>query len=204
MATFVELPTSVPSRYGVPVVARVDVSIFEKRYFTHCLSCTFCVDRCCSFGVDVDLLHKAEIERRAEAIEAYTGVPRGRWFGPDVIEDPEMPGGGAVRTQVEGGACVFLDRQDRGCLLHRYCTDMGIDYRSVKSFVDCLFPLTVTDATLAPADEVDDRTLVCVGTGPTLYEGLRDELRYYFGDPLLRQLDALYEADRREERSRGG
>lgn len=191
MATVIDLRTPVASRYGVPVVSRVDVSIFEKRYFTHCLSCTFCVDRCCSFGVDVDLLHKAEIERRADAIEAYTGVSRDRWFREDLIEDPEMPGGGAVRTQVEDGACVFLDRLNRGCLLHRFCSDMGIDYRSVKSFVDCLFPLTVTDATLAPADEVDDRTLVCVGQGPTLYDGLRDELSYYFGHPLLHQLDAL-------------
>jgi len=191
VATIVELRSPVPSRYGVPVIARVDVSVFEKRYFTHCLSCTFCLDRCCSYGVDVDLLHKAEIERRGEAIEAYTGVPRDRWFADEVIEDVEMPGGGAVRTRVEDGACVFLDRQDRGCLLHRFCSDMGIDYRSVKSLVDCMFPLTVVDATLAPADEVDDRTLVCVGLGPTLYDGLREELRYYFGDALLDQLDEM-------------
>ncbi len=187
-----------PSRYGVPVIAHVDVSIFLKRYFTHCLSCTFCHDSCCSYGVDVDLYHVRQIEQRADALEAYTGVPRDQWFTDDRIEDPELPGGGSVRTRVVNGACVFLDRTDRGCMIHKFCTEFGTDYHDLKSIVDCLFPLCVSDATLCPADEVDDGTLMCVSQGPTLYRGLRDELGYYFGDGLLTVLDEL-EASRRQD-----
>jgi hypothetical protein len=38
---------------------------------------------------------------------------------------------------------------------------------------------------------VDDRSLICLDTGPTLYRGVRDELGYYFGESLLVALDAV-------------
>jgi len=191
MDELITLPKPIASRYGVPVIAHVDLSIFHKHYFTHCLSCTFCNDSCCSYGVDVDLYHVKRMEVRADALEAYTGVPRDRWFTDERIEDPELPGGGSIRTRVVNGACVFLDRADRGCTIHKFCTEFGTDYHDLKSIVDCLFPLCVVDSTLCPADEVDDGTLACVNQGPTLYRGLRDELQYYFGDPLLAVLDEL-------------
>lgn len=186
-----ELSRGYPSRYGAPVVRFVDTTIFRKQYFGVCLECGFCRDLCCSYGVDVDLLHKANIESRAEAIEAYVGVDRHLWFGDTVIEDEELPGGGSVRTQVVDGACVFLNRTGRGCSLHSFCNDMGLDYHDYKSIVDCLFPLVVSDQTLAPADEVDDGTLVCSGQGPTLYRALRGEVEFYFGAALIEALDAL-------------
>ena len=77
------------------------------------------------------------------------------------------------------------------CLIHKFCSEFGTDYHDLKSIVDCLFPLSVTDDTLYPASEVEDRTLACVGTGPTLYRGLRDELLYYFGAELVGVLDGL-------------
>ncbi len=146
---------------------------------------------CCSYGVDVDLLHRDRLLERADVLEAYVGVPRERWFQPDVIDDDEMPGGGSVRTAVDGRGCIFLNQDGRGCTIHMFCNEMGIDYQELKSMVDCLFPLTVNDGVLAPADEVDDRTLVCVGNGETLYRGLRDEVKYYFGDSALTTLDGL-------------
>ena len=186
-----ELPRDFPSRYGAPVVRVVDTTIFLKQYFGVCLECGFCRDLCCSYGVDVDLLHKQNIEERADAIEAYVGVSRDRWFQSTIIEDDELPGGGSVRTQVVDGACVFLNRSGRGCLLHSFCNEMGLDYHDYKSIVDCLFPLVVSDQTLVPADEVDDATLVCSGQGPTLYEALRGEVDFYFGPALIERLDAL-------------
>ena len=191
MASLSPLLRPFPSCYGVPVIRHVDLSIFQKQYFTHCLECTFCADSCCSYGVDVDLLHVDRIMQRADALEAYIGVPREEWFTRERIDDPELPGGGSLRTRVTDGACVFLDRQHRGCTIHRFCDEFGTDYHDLKSVVDCLFPLCVSDAVLCPADEVDDGTLACVATGPTLYRGLRDELRYYFGDGLLETLDVL-------------
>ena len=142
MPRFLRLSRAFASRYGVPVVARVDPRVFTFRYFTHCLQCGFCHDWCCSHGVDVDLLHVDAIRREADALERFTGIPRARWFEPDVEEDDELPGGGALRTRVEDGRCVFLNREGRGCLLHAYSLARGRDYHELKSIVDCLFPLT--------------------------------------------------------------
>jgi hypothetical protein len=187
----VALPMPFPSRYGVPVLSAVDVAIFGGRYFTHCMQCSFCHDSCCSEGVDVDLLHVRALETHAEQLEAYTGIARHRWFTQEHSRDPEMPGGGSVRTRVVDGACVFRDRRGRGCLVHAYCLERDLDYHTLKPLVDCLFPLTFSGGILCPADEVEDGTLVCLDTGPTLYRGVREELGYYFGEGLLVALDAV-------------
>lgn len=191
MEHLVSLPRSFNSRYGVPIISQVDPEIFRRTYFTHCLKCTFCHDWCCLHGVDVDLYHARRIESHAEAIETYTGVPRDHWFTGEYEEDLESPGGGFLRTRVVDGACVFLNRQGRGCLLHAFCLENGIDHHELKSMVDCLFPLSFCDGTLCCADEVEDGSLVCLDTGPTLYRGLRDELRYYFGEEFVSVLDGV-------------
>jgi hypothetical protein len=191
MPRALRLPRPFPSRDGVPSIARVDRRIFALRYFTHCLQCGFCHDWCCQFGVDVELTRVRAIEQHAEELERYTGIPRARWFEPGIERDAEMPGGGARRTQVERGHCVFLRREGRGCLLHAFALDRGMDYHTIKSMVDCLFPLTFSDGLLGPADEILDGELVCAGQGPTLYRGVREELRYYFGDACVAALDAL-------------
>jgi hypothetical protein len=173
------------------VISRVDPRIFRSRYFTHCLQCGFCHDWCCSFGVDVDLVTVANLRRHAQALEAYTGIPPERWFEDEIERDPELPGGGALRAAVVDGACVFLNRRGRGCLLHAFCLSRGMDHHELKSLVDCLFPLTFEGGALCVADEVLDAELVCAGQGPTLYRGVRDELAYYFGADCVAALDAL-------------
>ena len=186
-----QLHRAFTSRYGTPVITEIDTAIFTRKYFTHCMSCRFCHDACCQYGVDVDLTHYEAIRAHADALEAYTGIPRDLWFTEEWEASDDYPGGTSTRTQVVDGACVFLDRKGRGCKLHGYCLHEGIPYQELKSIIDCLFPLTVTDEVLAPADEVDDRTLVCVGTGETLYRGLRGEVKFYFGDVALAVLDRL-------------
>jgi hypothetical protein len=178
----------------VPVIARVDPRIFTYQYFTHCLQCGFCNDWCCSFGVDVDLRAADAILRHADGLERFTGIPRDRWFESGVEPDQQMPGGGTRRTRVEDGACVFLNRSARGCRLHAYCLDQGVDYHDLKSIVDCLFPLTFEDDLLCPSDELIDRELVCMNQGPSAYRGIRDEIRYYFGEECVAALDALEQA----------
>jgi hypothetical protein len=191
MPRALRLPRTFACRDGVPSIARVDSRIFTLRYFTHCLRCGFCHDWCCQFGVDVELVRVRAIERHAQDLERYTGIPRRRWFERGVERDPEMPGGGVRRTRVVNGQCVFLRRDGRGCLLHAFALDRGLDYHEIKSMVDCLFPLTFSDGLLGPADEVLDDELVCAGQGPTLYRGVREEVRYYFGDECVAALDAL-------------
>lgn len=192
------LPRAFPSRYGVPVLHALDPRIFGLRYFTHCLQCTFCHDWCCQFGVDVDRYHVDRILEHADALEAYTGIPRARWFTGEVEAEADSPGGETWRTRVEDGACVFLNRRGRGCLLHAYCVERGIDHRELKSLVDGLFPLSFEDGVLCPALEAEEGELVCLDSGPTLYRGMRDELHYYFGPELVAVLDR-FEVEREPE-----
>ena len=102
-----------------------------------------------------------------------------------------MPGGATTRTRTEKGACVFLNRKGRGCLLHAWCLERGIEPRELKSMVDFLFPLTFDDGLLHPSEEADDGTLVCLDLGPSLYRGLRGELEYYFGGDFVKVLDGF-------------
>ena len=185
------LQKSYPSRYGTPSVHSVDTSIFEKKYFTGCLQCGFCNDACCLDGVDVDRQNVERIETHADKLERYLGIHRDNWFTRSYIEDSEFPGGSYTRTRVLGGACVFHDQHRRGCTLHRYCLENNIDYHELKPMVSCLFPLTFDEGVLHPADEAESDALVCLGDGPTLYRGVRDELLYYFDRTLVHELDGL-------------
>ena len=187
-----KLPRAFPSRDGVPVISRVDPRIFTYHYFTHCLQCNFCHDWCCSHGVDVEVPRASAILKHADSLEAYTGITRDRWFENEVERDPDFPGGAAMRTRVENGACVFLGRDGRrGCTIHAFCLERGIDYHELKSIVDCLFPLTFDGTSLCAADEVIDGDLVCMDQGPSLYHGVRSEIAYYFGNACVAALDAM-------------
>jgi hypothetical protein len=188
---YVTLTRSFASRYGAPAIEWIDAEIFRRTYFTHCLECTYCNDSCCQYGVDVDLVHYRRIMEHAKAIEAYTGIDRSKWFTGEYEEDPEVPGGGSRRTAVKGRGCVFLNPGGRGCLLHGYCLEHGIEFRELKSLVDCLFPASFYDDTLTLAEEVDDKSLVCLGTGPTIYRGVRDDLLYFFGAEFVEELDGM-------------
>jgi hypothetical protein len=181
-------------RWGVPVVDRVDTAIFVRTYFVRCMECTYCHDSCCAYGADVDAENVARVEERADDIAAFTGVPRGRFWTGTWHEDGEVPGGRATRTAVEGGACVFRSRSGRGCTLHSYALARGLDYHLVKPMVSSLFPITWDEGLLHPANEILDRSLQCIDDGPSLYAGVRDEIGWYFGDPLVAELDALERA----------
>ena len=193
--TLIALPRAFAARYGVPVLHSVDPAIFRSRYFTHCLDCGFCHDWCCQFGVDVDRTHVDRILAHADALEQFLGVPRDQWFTGEVDQDEDVPGGETWRTRVVDGACVFLNRRGRGCQLHAFCLDQGIDYRELKSIVDLLFPLTFEGGVLCPASEAATDELVCMRTGPTLYRGVRSEIADLFGPELVGELDRLEALD---------
>ena len=180
-----------PSVFGQPVIHSVDPAIFGYRYFTHCMACGFCHDSCCSYGVDIDVENVARIEALGEDFEAHVGVPRAQWFTKQRWIDPEFPGGAQARTRVKNGACVFLDRKQRGCKIHSYCIANGIDYHQLKPLVSILFPLTFEGGALVASGELEDKSLVCVDQGPCVYDGLREELAYYFGDAFVAELDSL-------------
>ncbi len=155
------------------------------------MTCTFCHDACCQHGVDVAIGERDRILAHADALEPMVGLPRDAWFRERVTEDADFPGGAATRTAVVNGACVFLRRDARGCLLHAFALERGEDYHGLKPMVSALFPVTFGEGALICSGELTDGSLVCAGEGPTAYEMARDELAYYFDAELVGELDAL-------------
>jgi hypothetical protein len=189
--SLVPLKREYPCKMGGPVLKSIDTNIFTLRYFMDCMGCNFCHDVCCSYGVDVDLENVARLKAAPKALKDYIGVPEDEWFTTEVITDPEFPSGRHVRTQVRDGRCVFLNRQARGCKVHSWCLDNNVDYHLLKPMVSILFPVTFDYGVLHASNEVVDGSLACYDTGPTCYQGARDELLYYFGPELVAELDAL-------------
>lgn len=192
------LSRSFACRWGVPAVDRVDTAIFVRRYFMQCMQCSYCFDSCCQYGVDVDAPNVERLRARADDLERYTGVPRDRWFTEAWTDDAEFPGGRHTRTRVQDGACVFRSRTARGCMIHSYALEAGLDYHELKPMVSVLFPVTFDGGLLHPSNEIEDRSLQCIDDGPSLYRGVRDEIAWYFGAGLVAELDGLEELSARD------
>lgn len=162
------------------------------------MSCGFCADACCQHGVDVSVAERDRILARADEIEARVATPRSAWFESEIALDADFPGGAATRTTVVDGRCVFLRRDTRGCVLHSLSLESGDDYHQLKPMVSALFPVTFGEHALLCSEELAEGSLVCAGDGPTAYEMARGELRYFFGDELVAELDALAGAEQFE------
>ena len=156
------------------------------------MQCTFCHDQCCLYGVDVDLPNVNRILDKADELEQFTGIKREKWFYPKKRkQDQEYPGHEYTRTTIKNGACIFLNRNSRGCSLHSFANEKGIDYHELKPFFCAIFPLTFFEGILLIPEEVDSKSLVCLGDGPTLYQGARNAVRHYFGDEIIDELDEI-------------
>jgi hypothetical protein len=187
----IALAQSYACMMGDPVLHGVDPAIFTLRYFTHCMACTFCHDACCDHGVDIDLENVARLRALPQDFHDRIGVPQSEWFTTEITRDSEFPGGAHVRTTTRNGACIFRNEAARGCAIHAYCLEQGLDYHLLKPMVSILFPVTFEQGVLTASGEAVDGSLICSGGGPSLYEGARDELRYYFGPALIAELDGL-------------
>jgi hypothetical protein len=141
--------------------------------------------------VDVDVTNVNRLLEHASALEKLTGHTKDKWFNPDFTVDKEFPGGQFTRTNVVDGYCIFFDKSDRGCLIHKYALSLNIDFHEIKPIVSTLFPLTFDDGLLHPSDEASDKSLVCLGEGSSLYRGIRNDLLYYFGNDFINELDGL-------------
>lgn len=179
------------ARPGTPTVDRVEIDIFRESYFRDCLDCTFCHDSCCQYGACVGRAKVEAILARADELEPLIGRPRDEWFQDWWEPDEGFPGGAYTRTQVTDGACVFLNRRGRGCLLHSFALEKGLPVHDIKPMVCNTFPVEIWDRVLVVPVEVEDRSLVCVGQGPSLYRSARPDLEAYFGPEMVAELDAL-------------
>ncbi|MDP1921823.1 MAG: hypothetical protein Q8L14_36615 [Myxococcales bacterium] len=175
---------------SVPALHSVDSEIFTLRYFQACMQCTFCNDSCCQYGCDVNTGERDKLLALKAELEPFLGIPSSEWFKPEVFEDPEYPTGKFVRSNTRKGACVFLSRTGRGCGIHAFALKTGRDYHPIKPMVCWLFPICWDKGVMRPNSDVKD-DLQCATTGPTLYEGARDELKVAFGDALIAELDGL-------------
>jgi hypothetical protein len=187
----IALRRAYPSIFGAPVLDRVDPGIFRLRYFRRCLECGFCGDQCCDHGVDIDVENARRLEALGPEFAAFVGSQASEWFTGEIIADPEFPGGSHRRTRTRDGHCIFRAPSGRGCRIHAFCLEKGLDYRGLKPLVSILFPVTFEHGALMPSTELADGTLVCGGEGATLYEGARDELAHFFGGGLIAELDGL-------------
>ncbi len=187
----ITLSREYPCISELPIISRVDTEIFVERYFTYCLHCGFCKDSCCKYGTDVDVENLGRINEYVEELEKYVGIKRDEWFEDGIKPYPEYPSGAFVRTRKNRDSCVFLNQKGRGCMIHAFCLNERLDYHLLKPMLCSIFPLTFDNGLLHPAVEVEDRSLVCLGTGETLYVGIWGELEFYFGSGLVTELDKL-------------
>jgi hypothetical protein len=178
-------------RHGLPVVDRVDTRIYVWTYFAACMDCSFCFDTCCQYGATVEPATVEQVLARADVLEPYVGYPRAQWFQDWYRAHDDYPGGRYTRTGVVDGSCVFLNRHGRGCLLHRFALERGVDVHAIKPMMCNLFPVLPENGILGPPDEIRDGSLSCLGRGPTLYRSSRADLEHYFGPELVAELDVL-------------
>ena len=189
--TVVRLSRNYVCVQGAPVIHAVDTDIFRLTYFMYCMACGFCDDQCCSYGVDIDIGNVMRLAALGEDFSSRIAAPLSEWFTAEAVDDAEFPTGRHLRTQVRDGKCVFRARGARGCTIHAYALEKGIDYHDLKPIVSTLFPATFEQGVLVPSSEVLDGSLICTGAGPSVYEGARGELAYYFGSEFVAELDAL-------------
>ena len=96
------------------------------------------------------MLHVPALEMHAAGLEARTGIPRDRWFTGEYSPDPEMPGGGSLRTgwsTVPAYSAPARARMPRAPVRSRARHRLS----HAQTIIDCLFPLTFSEGVLYPA-----------------------------------------------------
>ncbi len=187
----VSLSRSFVPHTGVPVVDRIDTRLFTQTFFSDCMGCGFCHDSCCQYGATVEAPLMDFLLSQREVLEPMVGRPASEWFDGEFRPDAEYPGGRFTRTRVFDGRCVFLNRSGRGCLLHGHALMNDLPVHEWKPLACSLFPMWWEDGALVLPPEIEDRELVCLGEGPTLYRSARNDLLYYYGPELVEELDRL-------------
>ena len=184
---------------GNMAISFVHRDIFLKTYFARCLECNFCHDWCCSFGADIDIQNVQRIQQQKEEILPFVRPPEGEWFEAEYTYYEEYAGNLYTRINPQGPRCAFISKDQRGCGLHRYALSKGMDYHEIKPLVCILFPLSFEEGILSPAPELDDNSLVCAGSGDSVYQAMKNELEFYFGQEFSEELDTIEQRVLREK-----
>jgi Fe-S-cluster containining protein len=165
----------------------IDENLFTNKYVAHCLDCSFCEDVCCNYGCQMDWLEMERVLRYATQLEAELGIPSSQWFEDTTVIDADYPSGKMKRTRVYKSKCVFYKNGLRGCTLHRFGLEKGIDIHLLKPMVCCLFPVTWDKGRLLVSNFLDE--LPCSNRGISIFEAQKDELRNYLGNDFVTELE---------------
>lgn len=169
------------------IIKEIDENLFNRKYVSHCIDCSFCEDLCCNYGCPMDWSEIERVLSFAHQLEVELGIPSSQWF-EDVMEiNDEYPSGKVIRTRVYNGKCVFYKKGTRGCSLHRFGLEKGIDVHMLKPMVCCLFPVTWEKERLLVSEFLDE--LPCCDKGVFIFEAQKDELRFYLGNDFVTELE---------------
>ena len=182
----IELNKEYSSCFKQPIINKIDTNIFIYKYYGDCFECDFCKDKCCNFGVDIDSFNA----ERLLISDLDINVPKDKWFTNIFKHDIDFPNNSFTRTQTINNKCVFKDN-NRGCLIHKYCIENNIDFHILKPIVSCLFPITFNNGLLYPSEEFINNEFICSGNKKSLYQGVRNDLKYYFGNEFIEILDRI-------------
>jgi Fe-S-cluster containining protein len=161
------------------MVEEASHDVFVKRCPADCLDCGYCEDECCSYGCDVDVAEKSRIMGYSAQLQAWIGVPASEWFEDELVADAEYPSGAIVRTRVRSGKCVFHSRRRRGCALHSFAVQAGMDWLLFKPMVCALFPITWRKGRLLVSEFFAQ--LPCWDKGLPMFEAQKRALEFYLG-----------------------
>ncbi|MBN1409219.1 MAG: hypothetical protein JW969_00145 [Spirochaetales bacterium] len=193
MQNIIDLKRIYESRLGLPLIERVDMSIFLKPYpLKNCLQ-TDCADICCSGGSTMDI---ATFNKLLPYRSDFPSIP---WDDFNFEPDECSPGNTGCYTLFDNGICMFQNPGARGCSIHTYCLNNALDFRELKFFTCCMFPCEVNRLENIPHVltagyelRMDGFSLPCRDTGQsTVYATARETIGYYYGQELLDELDRL-------------
>lgn len=191
---------------------RIDEIIFTHGFVQYC-DISKCGGGCCHSGVYADLTehvrilaHKTEI---AAAMDETQNTDIATWFEDDIIDDPDFPSGQAIGTEVmerDGGisgyteGCVFLDKR-HFCSIQVAAANAGLHRWAWKPDYCILFPVTVVEGVITYDDSHSEDLHHCGPAGVSgyvhsIFESMREELRYFLGDVDFETLEAYYQENR--------
>jgi Fe-S-cluster containining protein len=184
----IKLNHEYPSRYKVPIIKYVDDTIFTQHSFCS-LNCMKdkCKDLCCYRGEDISESEIAKIIKYKKQLQPLLTIPLEQCFGLAFTNDEDYPSGSYTRTKVINNKCVFL--KDKGCILHTIAISNGVDFHGIKPISGSLFPVSFNYGLLQPSHEITWNLDDCHTYGKTLYHSARNDLKYYFGDEFISELD---------------
>lgn len=170
-------------------INEVDEGIFLSRCFANCLECPFCEDVCCSYGCQVDGAEMKRILKYASELGPILAIPSSQWFNADVQCDSDFSSGECGRTRVYANKCVFHNNKGRGCAIHLFAIEQGIDWHMLKPMVCSLFPITWEGERLFVSYFLDE--LPCSNQGMRVFEAQKGELKVYLGNDFVLRLEDI-------------